>query len=324
MNEKFLFNDVAKEYINYTARIKSSTFYTYTSLYDKHIKNFARGLFINEISKRTIRSLQQQMIEKRKINGKPYSSKTVNTVTALFNSIIAYAVEYEYIQENPCSGFKKLRIKKQSEICFWDDKEFLKAIEKEKSYMWKVLFTLTYMTGMRKGEVRGLKWTDINFERKTLTIRRHISDNDMKDRGAYGIGNVIEGRKNSEEDLVLALAELELQMLMQWKETEMQVEGWSDDWFIFGERKPITKNLPNTHLDRIAYAAGIKRIKFHGLRHSHVSFLIDKGLSVYEIAERIGDKVEMVLNVYGHLFPNPQLKIVQVLNRGFSSIDLFM
>ena len=97
---------------------------------------------------------------------------------------------------------------------------------------------------------------------------------------------------------------------------------WSENTYLFGIFKPIGQYTPNRHLNNVADQAGLKRITVHGLRHSHVSYLISKGLSVYEIAERIGDNVEMVTKVYGHMFPNPQKHIVEVLNNNFNFVDM--
>lgn len=324
MNERVLFNDVAKEYIDYTAQNRNSTAYSYDSLFRKHIYSFAEGLYIQDVNKRTIRQLQMEMTEKRKADNTRYAPKTINQVTGFFQSVMGYATEYDYIRENPCAGFKKLKVKKNKGINFWDNNEFLTALSYEKTSMWFVVFTLTYMTGMRKGEVRGLKWKDFDYQKRTLTVRRHIDDKILNGKRDDAEWNVIEGRKNSGDELVLALADVELQMLMQWKKSEMQARGWSTDWYIFGRKAPLGQNTPNRHINKIADAAGIHRIKFHGLRHSHVSYLIDKGLNIYDIADRIGDTVEMVLKVYGHLFPNPQRKVVQALNNDFGTLELFI
>lgn len=61
--------------------------------------------------------------------------------------------------------------------------------------------------------------------------------------------------------------------------------------------KPVGQNTPKRHLENIATKANLPFIKVHGLHNSHVSYLISKSLNAYEIAERIGDSVEMVLKV---------------------------
>lgn len=66
-----------------------------------------------------------------------------------------------------------------------------------------------------------------------------------------------------------------------------------------------------------AAATGLSRIRIHDLRHSHVSLLIDLGFSPYLVAERIGDTVDMVQKIYGHLYPNRHQEVadrLQALN----------
>ena len=129
------------------------------------------------------------------------------------------------------------------------------------------------------------------------------------------------GRKNGNAHIVAMDYNL-IHLLKKLKEYDMEYDGWSENTYLFGIFKPIGQYTPNRHLNNVADQAGLKRITVHGLRHSHVSYLISKGLSVYEIAERIGDNVEMVTKVYGHMFPNPQKHIVEVLNNNFNFVDM--
>ena len=102
--------------------------------------------------------------------------------------------------------------------------------------------------------------------------------------------------------------------------TELHEKSTSE--FVFGVNGSFMpfQTLQNA-FDRYTMRSGVHHIRIHDLRHSNVALLINKGenqlSTIYVIAERLGDTVEMIFKTYGHLFPNQQKDIVQKLNIGF-------
>ena len=308
-------DQVAKEYIRGLDIKLSSSAYTAESLYRLHLSKPLGKRDVNTIKMSDIRDLQIMLLDKKKSNGKYYTNKTINHVTSLLKSILNYAVRFEYAIKNSCLGFEQLKIPKiHNNINFWTDKEFRKAIAFESDGMWYCFLSILYLTGMRKGEIRGLQWRDIDFDKSIIVINRHVNDKVLKtSRKSDTEQRLIEGRKNGGSHVV-AMDMNTKKLLYNHKEKEKFKVDYNEKAYIFGRVKPIGQNTPKRHLDEIADRAKLPRITVHGLRHSHVSYLISKGLNPYEIAERIGDTVEMVLNVYGHQFPNPQKNVVKILN----------
>lgn len=315
---KITINEIANEYIKQLEYNHSSSSYTADSLYRLHIAKSFGKKEVDSIKMSDIKKLQTDMLNK-KYNGKYYTYKSINHVTGLFKSLMNYAVKFEYIEKNPIQNFTNLKIEKDiSKENFWTDEEFKKAIQYEKDFKWYCFLLLAYLTGMRKGEIRGLQWNDVDFNAKMITIKRHINDKVLKNsRKSIEDQKVLKGRKNSDMHKI-AMDLTTISILKKWYEIERSSNDFQNTWYVFGRNHYIGQNSPKRHLDKISEMANLKRITFHGLRHSHVSFLIHQGLNPYEIAERIGDTVEMVLNVYGHMFPNPQTKVIEALNHGFN------
>lgn len=316
LNKKL--DEVAQEYIKQLKNNQTSSDYVLESVYRVHIQDFLGKKRINAIKKKDIKELQNQMVNKVYNGNCRYSNKTINMVTSALNMILNYAVNNEYIKNNPCTNFPKLKIVKTHEdLLFWTDDEFKMAIEHETDFMWYCYLVLSYLTGMRKGEIRGLQWRDINFSKGIITINRHINDKlSEEQRKEREKSRIIKGRKNGGSHTIL-MDKNSMKLLQDLKHIAKGNKNYKNSFYVFGNENPVGQNTPKRHLDAIAKKAGLHRITVHGLRHSHVSFLISKGLNAYEIAERIGDNVDMVLKVYGHMFPNPQKKIVNTLNSHF-------
>ncbi|MFV0381040.1 MAG: tyrosine-type recombinase/integrase [Breznakia sp.] len=315
ISRKNVLDKVAYEYIEYLEINQSSSAYSAESLYRLHIKKHFGKKHVNEIKMNDIKELQSIMLKKKTPKGKKYKNKSINHVTSLLKAIMNYAVKYDYIERNPCEKFGSLKIiKTHDDLKFWTDDEFNEAIKHETHFKWYCLLSVLYLTGMRKGEVRGLKWRDMDFKTDIITINRHVNDKIKKDSvKTKEEQKILSGRKNGGSHIVAMDINVKRLLLMH-QQHEMMNPDYSEDDYVFGGIKPIGQNTPKRHLDNIAKKAGIKRITVHGLRHSHVSYLISKGLNPYEIADRVGDTVEIVLSVYGHMFPNPQQNIVNTLN----------
>lgn len=316
ISQKNTLDKIALEYIEYLEINQSSSAYSAESLYRLHIKKHFGEKPVNEITMNDIKELQSIMLEKKTSKGKKYKNKSINHVTSLLKAIMNYAVKYEYINRNPCLNFGSLKIiKTHDDLKFWTDDEFQDAIKQETNFKWYCLLSILYLTGiMRKGEVRGLRWRDMDFKTGIITINRHVNDKIKKDSNkTKEEQKILSGRKNGGSHIVAMDINVKRLLLMHQRH-EMLSLGYSENNYVFGGIKPIGQNTPKRHLDDIAKKAGLKRITVHGLRHSHVSYLISKGLNPYEIADRVGDTVEIVLSVYGHMFPNPQQNIVDTLN----------
>lgn len=88
-----------------------------------------------------------------------------------------YALQYGYIQKDPCANFKTLKeIVTYDTRSFWTGEKSMKAIQYETDFMWYCYLVVSYMIGMRKGEVRDLQWRNIDFKGDTITINRHIDE----------------------------------------------------------------------------------------------------------------------------------------------------
>ncbi len=294
--------------------MKESSGLAYIQRMDRYVAPYFRDHRVTEITRADIVKWKNMLSEK------PLSTRYKNCIQEAFHHFFAYLAMYGI--QNPLTGVKGFKdTSKKKEMLFWTQEEFEQFIACVDVFRYKVVFAFLYLTGCRKGEALALRWSDIDFKEHTANIHGTLSKDTDKER------DISEGERLSElyrlttpksengyRKVILPTRLLEY--LKKWKE-ECSSE------FVFGARGTfLSFNTLEHAFDRYTKKAGVKDIRIHDLRHSHVALLINKGgdnqlATVYIIADRIGDTPEMVFKTYGHLFPSQQHGIVPKLDFDF-------
>ena len=186
------------------------------------------------------------------------------------------------------------------EMKFWTKEEYLTfsraMMNKEESYH---AFEILYWCGIRLGELLALTAEDFDFEKKTLRINKSYQHIKGKD--------VITTPKTRKSNRVLTLPDF---LAEEMQDYISRLPYLKVDDRIF----TITKSGLHHEIDRRCRETGVKRIRVHDLRHSHVSMLIEMGFSAVDIANRVGHESVKVTYRYAHMFPNKDLMIAKKLN----------
>jgi len=103
--------------------------------------------------------------------------------------------------------------------------------------------------------------------------------------------------------------------LQDYYESQRNIVEFNNSCIIFGFSKHLDDNTVRRAKNKYCAAASVKQIRIHDFRHSHVSLLINMGLSPFEISKRLGHSMEMVQQVYAHMFPEVQKNIINILNK---------
>lgn len=186
------------------------------------------------------------------------------------------------------------------EMKFWTKEEYLTfsraMMNKEESYH---AFEILYWCGIRLGELLALTAEDFDFEKKTLRINKSYQQIKGKD--------VITTPKTRKSNRVLTLPDF---LVDEMQDYISRLPYLKVDDRVF----TITKSGLHHEMDRGCRETGVKRIRVHDLRHSHVSMLIEMGFSAVDIANRVGHESVKVTYRYAHMFPNKDLMIAKKLN----------
>jgi len=240
----------------------------------------------------------QEYIEAKKLN---YKSKEYMLICLriLFN----YCIEIEEIIT--ISPIKK-RIKftnneVKKDMLIYEPEEYLKFRSAIKKPLDIIIFDILYYTGMRKGEMLALKWED--FKDDTLRITKTYARKNKKLNWRLTPPK----SKNSVRNIMLP------KFLVEELNAYKNSVKASDTGFIIGDEFPNSEQYINNARDRIYIKAGVKRIRIHDFRHSHVSYLIGCNTDIVSISKRIGDSVTTVLRTYAQLLQDKQQAILDNL-----------
>lgn len=247
--------------------------------------------------------------------------KNSNTIETN-NVIIGYAYDiFSYGRDNyeidtkilgKLQKKKNFEIKdkpKDSEINFWTPEEYNMFIKTVNDQFDKLLYQFLYYTGLRIGEMIALTWKDINFEEKTIRVNKSFTNK------CEELPYLITDPKTKNSIRIVDLDDDLLNILKSHYKSEIKIFNFNTDMYMFGNTNHVAYTTFKNHLDANISKANIKRITPHGFRHSHVSLLIDLGCDSKEVAERIGDTVQVVERTYYHMFPKKKSHTVSVLNK---------
>lgn len=190
--------------------------------------------------------------------------------------------------------------KKNREMLFWTKDEYLKfadvMMDNPLSYY---AFEMLYWTGIREGELLALTPADFDFEKQTVTISKSFQHLNGRD--------IVTSPKTEKSNRTIKLPNFLCDEIQDYLKMLYDV-GLDDRMF------PVTKSYLYREMERGSKQAGIKRIRIHDIRHSHVSLLIDMGFSATAIADRVGhESIDITYN-YAHLFPSKQTEMVEKLD----------
>lgn len=276
-------------------RIKENTLMTKQNIFYHHIVPYLGEMKLDEITPKDIIHWQDQVMKDN--NYKQTYLKTIhNQLSALFN----YAVRFYGLKNNPARLAGNMGKEEVGEMKFWTKEEYLTfsraMMNKEESYH---AFEILYWCGIRLGELLALTAEDFDFEKKTLRINKSYQHIKGKD--------VITTPKTSKSNRVLTLPDF---LAEEMQDYISRLPYLKVDDRIF----TITKSGLHHEMDRGCRETGVKRIRVHDLRHSHVSMLIEMGFSAVDIANRVGHESVKVTYRYAHMFPNKYLMIAKKLN----------
>lgn len=272
-------------------RLKCTTVKMRKCIFVPHILPYFKDKAINEITPGDIRKWQNMIIK----NG--FSDSYMNAIHRQLTIIFNYAVKYYNLSRNPCRIAGAIG-KATKRLDFWTLNEFTDFIAHVDDLTLKTAHLVLFYTGLRIGELLALQVKDYDSVAGTLTVNKTCH--------RFNKDDLITPPKTDNSNRTVTLPSFLMNNLSDYigRNYNMQPE----DRLFQVSRWKIRDSMKTA-----CVASGVRQIRIHDIRHSHVSLLIDMGFTPLLIAERIGDTVEMVNTVYGHLYPNRHNEVAEKL-----------
>ena len=233
------------------------------SNYESNIRVHFKPFFVNK----DLRSISKSDIERLQIKLKEHhNSKGLNVIITVLKAIFKEAVKEGYILKTPCEYIKSLTEEQRPDV-FWSREELVKFLQANHQHELYDLFLVAMNTGLRKGELAGLKWDRVLIDRKLLGITR------IRDR--------VEQKERTKTNLIrwVPMNDIVITTLVRLKNKNSH----SDFVFLNEGGQPINTHHLYRTFQRAQIKAGVKNIiRFHDLRHTFASnFIMDGGKSEY-------------------------------------------
>ena len=267
------------------------------SVLKHHLVPAFRKTRISELRRFDLVELKRKL-RTRKVQGKSekiLSPKSINNILVLAKKMLATAVDWEMLKENPFIGVKPVKKHKQS-FGYWkpDERDQFLNYCKEFDPVFHDVVLLACFTGLRLGEIAGLKWESVDFERKMLTVKESYN---------FQLKMQLPHTKNG--DIAdIPLNSLVLAMLRRLKLS-------SDDLKFVFDRKVLF-----TACHKLKFRCRkfeVKEIRFHDLRHTFASCLAMAGVDLMVIKELMRHKSYQMTLRYAHLHPEHLVGKTEIL-----------
>lgn len=226
-----------------------------------------------------------------------YERMLQNQLNAMFN----HAARIYNLQNNPCKSVRRMGKSDADKMNFWTETEYkqFRSVIKPGSEDY-VMFEILFWTGMREGELLALTPADFDMDKNTISITKTYKRLERQD--------VVSTPKtqNSIRNIVIPVY------------LKNEVKEYIDSFYKMPEDQrlfPIVDRTIQKRMQKYIKKSGVKKIRVHDLRHSHVAYLIDKKVEPLIIKERLGHKdIQITLNTYGHLYPSKQHMVADLLD----------
>lgn len=296
-------------------QVKHSTWDSYRRNLELHVFPVLGATQLQQVTAGQLNGLYRSLLASGHHNGTTgLAPKTVRNIHIAVSKLLADAVDRGLVSRNIATSAKAPKPRKTglTEICFWTPEElsaFLRAMKDDRLY---ALWHLAAMTGMRRGELLGLRWADIDCEAKRVAVRQAVIS------VAYET-SVTTPKSHSARVIDLdprTVDVLRKHRLAQEAERTAGGDPYADNDRVFrkADGRALHPDVVRTMFNWRVKKSGVKRIRFHDLRHTHATIGLRAGVPVKVMSERLGHATPaFTLQQYAHVIPGMQAEAAQAI-----------
>lgn len=263
-------------------------------------------------------NLQEDGINKH--TGGKLDAVSIGSIHRTLSAVLGKAVKWGYIMSNPTSLAERPR-QPQKEARFLDeaDARRLLMLLQDEPIKWRAMITFDLLSGLRRGELLGLRWQDVNFEDQTIRICQ--TSNYTASKGIY-TGTPKTAMSKRPLHLTPAVFTL-LSEYKLWQDTQrialgdawMEVEG-DDRIFTRDDGQPMFPTSITQWFHEFVVRTGLPSVSVHSLRHTYASLMLADGVPLVIVSGQLGHaKASTTANIYGHVIASAQARALQTFDK---------
>lgn len=243
----------------------------------------------------------------RQLEDEGLTPNYISSIHSILRSALKRAIVWQITNKNIMAGVEAPRVEK-TKIKTWSLEEIRTFLDASKDNVCYIAFVLAIFTGMRRGEVLGLRWQDIDLDNKKLTVQQSL----------YWIpkeGVIFQEPKTDKSVRTIALSDIVIKELKKQKAKQAQhkliAKGVYKEEFdlvcCWPDGSPVKPRNFLEHFERMIKVADVQRIRFHELRHTHATLLLKMGENIKVVSERLGhSRTSTTSDTYMHVLPDMQ------------------
>lgn len=232
--------------------------------------------------------------------------RTINLTHSVLRCALNKALKEEIIYRNPCDAVDKPKVARH-EMNVLDEFQVRRLLSSARGTRLEVLLQIAVTTGLREGEILGLKWRDVDWGNKQIHIQRQL-------QRIPKVGLVFSEPKSAAGKRMISLGDNSVYLLMkqekiQYYEKEFFRLRWQENDLIFTSLNgsPMDPRNLLRQYKLLLKKAGLPNIRFHDLRHTAASLMLQQGIPAKVVQERLGHSdISLTLNTYSHVMPGMQ------------------
>ena len=300
------FENVAK------IKVRPSSHQTYKGYIDNHIKPNIGNIPLEKLTTMDLQKFYRKLLTKGRVErieskeqSKGLSAKTVRNINQVISSAMDLAVVQKIIPTNPTNACELPKVEHQ-EMQTIPAEQLQAFLEEARASGVYEMYYIELATGLRRGELLGLKWQDIDWKNGIIKVRRQVARVD---------GQIVEAPlKTKNSYRAVTISQQAIEVLKEQKRK-------TNDAYVFPSPNggPISPDSVNNMLKRVLERAGIPKVRFHDLRHTFATIALQNGVDIKTVSGMLGHfSAGFTLDTYAHVTTSAQKEAAQTMGNVLS------
>ena len=295
------FENVAK------IKVRPSSHQTYKGYIDNHIKPSIGNIPLEKLTTMDLQKFYRKLLTKGRVERieskeqpKGLSAKTVRNINQVISSAMDLAVAQKIIPANPTNACELPKVEHQ-EMQTIPAEQLQTFLDEARATGVYEMYYIELATGLRRGELLGLKWQDIDWKNGIIKVRRQVTRVD---------GQIVEAPlKTKNSYRAVTISQQAIEVLKEQKRK-------TNDTYVFPSPNggPISPDSVNNMLKRVLERAGIPKVRFHDLRHTFATIALQNGVDIKTVSGILGHfSAGFTLDTYAHVTTSSQKEAAQTM-----------